>query len=66
MYAQFFAGMRWSALPVFALVLFLATFLVVVVRTLLPARRAELNRLAHLPLEGDGRAESRAPERRGS
>ena len=53
MYAQFFAGMRWSALPVFALILFLVTFLVVVVRTLLPAKRAELDRLARLPLDGE-------------
>jgi hypothetical protein len=51
MFAQFYSGMRWSALPVFALVLFLTTFLVVVLRTMLLAKRTELDQLARLPLD---------------
>jgi hypothetical protein len=51
MFAQFYAGMRWSALPLFALLLFLGTFLVVLLRTLLGARRDDVDRLARLPLE---------------
>jgi hypothetical protein len=51
MFAQFYSGMRWSALPVFALVLFLTTFVVVVLRTMLLAKRAELDQLARLPLD---------------
>ena len=60
MFAQFYAGMRWTALPVFALLLFAATFVAVILRTWLPSRRAELDRLARLPLD----AESRAADRR--
>ena len=51
MFAQFYSGMRWSALPVFALILFLTTFLVVVLRTMLLAKRTDLEQLARLPLE---------------
>jgi hypothetical protein len=51
MFAQFYSGMRWSALPVFALVLFLTTFLVVVLRTMLLAKRTELDQLSRLPLD---------------
>jgi hypothetical protein len=43
--------MRWSALPVFALVLFLTTFVVVVLWTMLLAKRAELDQLSRLPLD---------------
>jgi len=53
MFAQFYSGMHWSVLPIFALLLFLATFLTVVVRTLLPSRRAQLDQQARLPFEGD-------------
>ena len=53
MFAQFYAGMRWSALPVFALLLFLGTFLTVIVRTLLPSKRTELDRQSRLPFEGE-------------
>jgi hypothetical protein len=51
MFAQFYSGMRWAALPVFALVLFLTTFVVVVVRTVLLAKRTELDQLSRLPLD---------------
>ena len=66
MFGQFYSGMRWTALPVFALILFLATFLAVVVRTLLPAKRAELERLARLPLgREDAELRQQAPRSRG-
>lgn len=54
MFAQFYSGMHWSVLPIFALVLFLATFLTVVVRTLLPSRRGQLDQQSRLPFEGEG------------
>jgi hypothetical protein len=50
-FAQFYAGMSWSTLPVFALILFLTTFAVVIARTCLLARRDEVDRLARLPLD---------------
>jgi len=53
MFAQFYSGMHGSVLPIFALVLFLATFLTVVVRTLLPSRRGQLDQQARLPFEGE-------------
>jgi hypothetical protein len=64
MFGQFYSGMRWSALPVFALILFLTTFLVVILRTMLFAKRADLDALARLPLEheiGDGAGSEPAP-----
>ena len=51
MFAQFYSGMRWSALPVFALLLFLTTFVVVVLRTMLLAKHTELDQLSRLPLD---------------
>ena len=56
MFAQFYAGMRWTALPVFALLLFAATFVAVILRTWLPSRRAEMDRLARLPLDAESGA----------
>jgi hypothetical protein len=53
MFGQFYAGMRWSTLPMFALILFLTTFVVVVLRTIFFAHRDEIDRLGHLPLDGD-------------
>jgi cytochrome c oxidase cbb3-type subunit 4 len=55
MFGQFYAGMRWTALPLFALLLFLTVFLVVVLRTILLAKRDEIDRLARLPLEDETR-----------
>ena len=54
MFAQFYSGMHWSVLPIFALVLFLATFLTVVVRTLLPSQRAQLDEQSRLPFQCEG------------
>jgi len=53
MFGQFYAGMHWTALPLFALILFLTVFLVVVLRTILLAKRDEIDRLARLPLEDE-------------
>jgi len=53
MYAQFYAHMPWTDLPVFALLLFLSVFLVVIARMLTRKQRAELEAVARLPLERD-------------
>ena len=42
MYAHFYAHMRWASLPIFALCLFLATFVAVVIRVCLSSRRREI------------------------
>jgi len=57
MFAQFYAGTHWSVLPIFALLLFLGTFLTVVVRTLLPSRRVQLDQQSRLPFQGEGEGE---------
>jgi hypothetical protein len=51
MFGQFYAGMRWSALPLGALILFLTTFLVVLARTIFFGKRAEVDRLSRMPLD---------------
>jgi len=51
MFAQFYSGMRWTSLPVAALLLFLATFVAAVVRVTVLARRSDLEPLARLPLD---------------
>lgn len=53
MFAQFYAHMPWTDLPIFALLLFLSVFLAVVARTLTRKQRGELEALAQLPLERD-------------
>jgi hypothetical protein len=55
MFGQFYAGMRWTALPLGALILFLTTFLVVLARTIFFARRDQVDKLSRLPLD-DGAA----------
>ena len=54
MFGQFYAGMHWSALPLGALLLFLTTFLVVLLRTIFFAKRDEVDRLSRLPLDDAG------------
>ena len=54
MYAQFYAGSRLVDLPLFALLLFVATFLAVLVLTGLARRRGDYEGVARLPLD-DGR-----------
>lgn len=61
MFAQFYAGMSWSALPVMALVLFLATFVAVLLRTMIFAHREHIDEMARLPLEDEPAAPSTAP-----
>ncbi len=51
MYAHFYAHMRWTSLPIFALFLFLATFVAVVVRVLVASRRREVEAAATLPFD---------------
>ena len=51
MYAQFYAGMRWSSLPLLALFLFLVTFIAAIVRVWLPSRRREIEAVSRLPFD---------------
>jgi hypothetical protein len=51
MYAHFYAHMRWASLPLFALVLFLTTFIAVVVRVCLASRRMEIDAASRLPFD---------------
>ena len=51
MFGQLFAGSRLVQLPLFALVLFVAVFAVVIVRTTVLARRGGFARLERLPLD---------------
>ena len=50
MYKTFYEGMSLSELPLFALVLFVSLFLVVVVRTFVLRRARDFDRLAAMPL----------------
>jgi len=58
MYAHFYAGMRWTSLPVLALLLFLGVFIAVIVRVSLPSRRREIDAAARLPFDDHERAQS--------
>lgn len=51
LYAQFYAGMQWTALPVFSLLLFFGTFVAVIVRVSLASRRQEIDAAAQLPFD---------------
>jgi cbb3-type cytochrome oxidase subunit 3 len=51
MYAQFYAHMPFASLPLAALLMFLVTFLAVVVRVSRPSQRAELDAAAALPFD---------------
>jgi len=53
MYAHFYEHMRWAWMPIFALCLFLATFVAVVVRVCLASRRREIEIAAQLPFDGN-------------
>ena len=52
MYKQFFAGMQLTALPLFAMLFFLALFAGVVAWVLLARRGQDFDGLARLPLSG--------------
>ena len=57
MYAHFYAGMQWTNLPVFALLLFMVTFLGAIVRVSRKARRAQLDAAARLPFDENERVD---------
>jgi cbb3-type cytochrome oxidase subunit 3 len=50
-YAHFYAGMSWTSLPLLALLLFLGTFLAVIVRVSLASRRKEIEAASRLPFD---------------
>ncbi len=51
MYKQFFAGMSFTALPLFAMALFLVFFALVVLRTFALRRKTDFDAVAALPLQ---------------
>lgn len=51
MYRQFYAGMSYADLPLFAFLLFLCTFAAVIVRVSIQKRRGQLARVERLPLD---------------
>jgi len=54
MYKQFFADMEWTALPLFALGLFLAMFALMLLRTFAWKTKQDFEPMEQLPLS-DGR-----------
>lgn len=54
MYKQFFAGMEFTALPIFALCLFVVFFTLVVVRTFAIKTKGDFDADSQLPLS-DGK-----------
>lgn len=54
MFKQFFAGMEWTAPPIFALVLFMSMFALMVLRTFAFKTRADFQPHSELPLS-DGK-----------
>jgi len=54
MYKQFFAGMEWTALPIFALGLFMAMFVLMVLRTFAFKTKRDFQAHSELPLS-DGK-----------
>ncbi len=50
MYKQFFAGMEWTALPIFALLLFMVFFALVVLRTFAFKSKRDFEPDSQLPL----------------
>ena len=53
MYKQFYAGMSYADLPLFALLFFFGVFVVVVLRQYLVKRKSDYDDVARLPLEPD-------------
>lgn len=58
MYKQFFAGMEFTALPLFALALFLVFFVAVTVRVFALHRKADFDAVAALPLNDESESKS--------
>jgi cbb3-type cytochrome oxidase subunit 3 len=68
MYARFYSGMHFAALPVLAMLLFMLTFIAAVARVSQKSRRKELEAVSRLPLDDEhervevsGEMPSRAP-----
>lgn len=50
MFKQFFAGMEWTELPLFALGLFIAMFVLMTLRTFVYKTKGDFEPAAQLPL----------------
>lgn len=64
MYAHFYAGMQWTALPIFALLLFLSTFLAATVWAWRSSRRSHFDAAARLPFDDNERVSVAEGKRR--
>jgi hypothetical protein len=64
LYAHFYAGTPFQALPVFALVLFLGTFVAVVIRASISWRRREVDAAETLPFDPNERIAGSSPSPR--
>lgn len=51
MYAHFYAGMQFTALPLVGLAIFFTTFVAAIVRVSLRSRRQELEAASRLPFD---------------
>ena len=51
MYRQFFAGMEWTGLALFAMALFLLLFMLMLLRVFVVRRRRDYDQVAQLPLD---------------
>lgn len=58
MYKQFFAGMEFTALPLFALALFMVFFVAVTVRVFALQRKTDFDAVAALPLNDQPESKS--------
>ena len=54
MFKEFFAGMEWAAMPIFGLGLFIAMFVLVVLRTFAFKTKGDFTSQSQLPLS-DGK-----------
>ena len=54
MFKEFFAGMEWASLPIFALCLFIAMFVLMVLRTFAFKTKGDFESQSALPLN-DGK-----------
>jgi cytochrome c oxidase cbb3-type subunit IV len=62
MYRQFYEGMDLAVLPLFALVLFVAVFVGVFIRTYVLRRAGDFDNLARMPLDEGDRPTATGPE----
>lgn len=59
MFKEFFAGMEWTELPIFALGLFMAMFVLVVLRTFAFKTKSDFAPHSELPLSDGKEIDSR-------